>query len=52
MCLRRNVMIVIGVIHPGHPMFFTINCMYNIEKHEMVCFAKTSKWAFHIIIGH
>ena len=53
MCLCRNVMIVCGVIHPGHPMFFTVNCMCNIEKHEMACFAKNQqKWALHnIIIG-
>ena len=40
MCLSRNVMIVCGVIYPGHPMFFTVNCMCNIEKHEIAYFAK------------
>ena len=42
MCLHRNVMIVCGVIHPGHPMFFTVNC--NID--QWLALLKSSKWAF------
>ena len=51
MCLHRNVMIMCGVIHPGHPICFspTVNCICNIEIHEMVCFAKNQQMGFSII---
>ena len=30
-------------------MFFTINCICNIEKYEMICFAKNQQMGFSII---